>query len=79
MALTNWNNMGTAFRCTGGARSGPVRDLRASLTGQGHALLIGVSKYDNDAWPERSGVTTDLDDLAKGLAPHFATVETRPR
>jgi hypothetical protein len=50
-------------------------DIRASLTGHGHALLIGVSKYDGDAWPELGGVTADIDDLAKGLAPHFATVD----
>src|ERR1700733_6646380 len=50
-------------------------DLSASLTGQGHAPLIGVSKYENDAWPELSSVTADIEDLAKGLARHFTTIE----
>ena len=37
-----------------------------------------MSKYDGGAWPELRSVTADIDDLAKGLAPHFATVETLP-
>jgi len=50
-------------------------DIRASLTGHGHALLIGVSKYDGNAWPELPSVTADIEDLAKGLTPHFATID----
>jgi hypothetical protein len=46
------------------------------LTGRGHALLIAVSKYDKDAWPELRSVIADIDDLKKGLAPHFTTIET---
>src|SRR4051812_20975875 len=51
-------------------------DIRVSLTGRGHALLIAVSKYDKDTWPELRSVIADIDDLKKGLAPHFATIET---
>src|SRR5271155_4774007 len=51
-------------------------DIRAALTARGHALLIGVSSYDNDAWPQLLSVITDIEALSLGLAPHFATVET---
>jgi len=51
-------------------------DIRASLIGRGHALLIGVWKYDDNAWPELRSVTADIEDLAKGLTPHFASVDT---
>lgn len=51
-------------------------DIRANLAHRGHALLIGVSKYDGNAWSELSSVTADIADLAKGLSPHFATIDT---
>ena len=51
-------------------------DIRANLKGRGHALLIGVSRYGKDAWPELHSVSADIEDLAKGLAPHFATIDT---
>ena len=51
-------------------------DIKTNLTGHGHALLIGVSKYDNNAWTELRSVTADLEDLVKGLKPHFATIDT---
>ena len=51
-------------------------DIKATLTGHGHALLIGVTRYDGNTWPELGSVTADIDDLAKGLKPHFVTVDT---
>jgi TPR repeat protein len=51
-------------------------DIRTALTARGHALLIGVSSYDQNAWPPLSSVAGDIQDLARGLAPHFSTVDT---
>lgn len=66
--------LGTALMGSAGAEVPP--DIRDSLAGHGHALLIGVTKYQDSAWPELRSVKDDIDDLAKGFAPHFATVET---
>jgi hypothetical protein len=49
-------------------------DLRAQLVRHGHALLVGVSRYKNDAWPELPTVREQLAELSEGLKPHFATV-----
>lgn len=65
-----------AWLCCGRARADVPDDLRTSLVGQGHALLIGVSRYDNAAWPTLTSVPGDIAELAAGLRPHFATVET---
>jgi hypothetical protein len=51
-------------------------DLRASLTARGHALLIGVSTYNSDSWPQLTTVFDDIESLAQGLAPHFESIET---
>jgi WD40 repeat protein len=50
-------------------------DIRADLTGRGHALLIGVSHYDDSAWGTLPNVSDDVTVLKKSLAPHFATVD----
>jgi hypothetical protein len=51
-------------------------DLRASLTARGHALLIGVSTYNSNSWPQLTAVFDDIESLAQGLAPHFESIET---
>jgi Tol biopolymer transport system component len=50
-------------------------DIRADLTGRGHALLIGVSHYHDSAWGALPNVSDDVTVLKKSLAPHFATVD----
>ncbi len=51
-------------------------DIRSTLTERGHALVIGVARYDDPAWGSLPSISDDVTDLARGLAPHFATVET---
>ena len=41
----------------------------------GHALLIGVSKYDDRRWPALQDVTLQVDELRRGLQGHFDTVD----
>jgi TPR repeat protein len=53
-------------------------DIRASLTGRGHALLIGVARYDGNSWPELGSIETDLQALQRELAPHFQTITPLP-
>jgi outer membrane protein OmpA-like peptidoglycan-associated protein len=44
----------------------------------GRALLIGISKYENGAWPDLRDVTQDIALLQKGLGPHFARIDVLP-
>jgi TPR repeat protein len=54
-------------------------DIRAALTGRGHALLIGVARYDDRAgWHDLDSVTGDLEDLRRELAPHFQSIDVLP-
>jgi formylglycine-generating enzyme len=51
-------------------------DLRKQLVGHGHALIIGVSNYQDKAWgPPLDGVEGQLQALQQGLRRHFKTVE----
>lgn len=41
----------------------------------GHALLIGISEYDDVSWPPLDDVPLQLESLRRALKPHFDTVE----
>ncbi|PZR91235.1 MAG: hypothetical protein DLM68_03870, partial [Hyphomicrobiales bacterium] len=49
-------------------------DIQQLVSHRGHALLIGVSTYTN-GWNPLPNVQKDLDDLEKGLKPHFQKIE----
>ena len=42
---------------------------------QGHALLIGNSRYRDSGWPRLDDIPLQLSALKKGLESHFETVE----
>src|SRR5271166_5478936 len=42
----------------------------------GHALLIGISKYDDRHWPALEDVPLQVEQLRRGLQVHFDTVDT---
>jgi Caspase domain len=46
------------------------------LIRHGHALLIGVSSYDDRSWPPLENVPDEIKQLKAGLAYHFQSVET---
>lgn len=41
---------------------------RQLATGKAHALVIGISQFDNDAWPDLDGVDTEVDEISKAFA-----------
>jgi Ricin-type beta-trefoil lectin domain/Caspase domain len=41
----------------------------------GHALLIGISKYDDRHWPALEDVPLQVEELRRGLQAHFDTVD----
>ena len=41
----------------------------------GHALLIGISKYDDHRWPALVDVPLQVDELKRGLQAHFDSID----
>ncbi len=42
----------------------------------GHALLVGISKYDDRHWSTLDDVPLQIEELKRGLQGHFDTIET---
>jgi hypothetical protein len=50
-------------------------DLDRRLIKHGHALLIGVSNYEDTRWNNLDAVPAQIRELQTGLAPHFEDVD----
>jgi hypothetical protein len=62
--------------CQETARADLPPDLQAEMSHAGDALLIGVWKYNDRRWGSLPPVQDELQELAKGLEPHFQHIQT---